>query len=164
VALLALGGAAGGTFAKLPNPGGAADTGSPQAPAILAAQGGHESPQAAVKGFIGDSLQSKWAGMCSYEIPSEQSGCNSTMPSEQTGYMAVGNAITEGGQALVPTSGTVCKYNACTTIEGNGIPAGTPFQAAYLQATNRTSQLANFVACKEVDGKWYVDVPSSPGF
>jgi MFS family permease len=158
VALLALGGAVGGTFAKLPN------SGSPQAPSVLAAEGGHGSPQAAVKGFIGNALQNNWAGACNYEIPSGQSACSSDAPAQQSGYLAVGDGIISGQQALVPVSGTVCKYGDCETVSGNGIPAGTSFQAAYLQATNLVNQVPNLVACEEVGGKWYVEIPFIPGF
>lgn len=165
MALLALGGAVGGTFAKLPNPGraGAASTGSPRAPAVLAAEGGRGSPRTAVKGFQGSALQNNVAGMCSDEIPNEQGGCNSEAPVQQNGYVAVGDAVIEGKQALVPVSGTICKYDECSAIRGNGISSGVPFQAAYLKATNLANGVPDLSAREEVDGKWQIDVPSLPG-
>lgn len=97
IILLALIGAIGGTFYMTRNPG----SGALQNPATLAAEGGHESPSAAVRGFFGNAFQNKWAKACSYEPPAEQKACTAgsiaTMPED--GSFSVGNAIVRGTRA-----------------------------------------------------------------
>jgi hypothetical protein len=150
VALLALVGAAGGTvyIARQPDSTGAGTSAS------LAAEGGHSSPESAVRGFFGDAFLNNWPGACSYWLPSEQSMCNfgvsmGTAPQE-TGSVVTENAFFDGMLALVPITGRACKYGECRTFTGKGLPPDTSFQSAYAQAMNPAITTANLAPCEEV--------------
>jgi hypothetical protein len=152
VALLALAGVAAGTIYLARSPG-------------IAAEGGHNSPEAAVRGFFGDALLNNWRGACGYQLPSEQGTCNvgvsmGTAPQE-TGSVVAGNAIVDGTLALVPITGRLCNNGQCRTFSGNGLPSGATFQSAYAQAMNSANTTANLVPCEEVDNEWYIAAPNS---
>jgi hypothetical protein len=155
IALLALTVAAGGTFYIAQNPG----NGAPQSPSALAAEGGHSSPSAAVSGFFGNAFLNNWTKACSYEPPSEQSTCkaDSIGTPPESGSLAIGKAIVEGRDALVPITGRACRYGACRTFQGNGLPASATFRTVYTEALNPPDSSWNLAPCQEVGNKWYMN-------
>jgi len=156
VALVALIVAISGTLHMRANPGGSA----PQNAAALAAEGGHSSPAAAVKGFFGNAFQNNWTDACGYEPPSEQASCDygaSAGNPPEFGTLAVGSALIEGTRALVPVSGRVCRSGECADFHGSGLPQGSTFDIAFADALDPPDSSANLVPCQEVGNKWYVD-------
>lgn len=148
IAFMAIAIAVAGTVPMYRNP----FTGSLESPAELAAEGGHSSPAAAVKGFLGDTFTNNWTGACGYEPPGEQD-CSAGTP--RTGNLSVGSAIVEGTRALVPLSGRICE-GECANIHTTGLPQGTDFGTAYADAWDPPDSSTFLVPCVEVKNKWYV--------
>jgi MFS family permease len=166
VAILALGGAAGGTIYVSQR-----TTVMIESPQNLANDGNHSSPEAAVKGFLGDLFLGDMPGACGYLLPDEQSTCNqayassssnaSSTNSSFSGDTGVGNAIVNGTLALVPVVGRICSSGTCQSFFRNGLPPGMSFEAAFHEAMSSNQPASfNLAACEEVGNSWYI---SSPG-
>lgn len=163
LAILAFAGAFGGTIYFSPQPK-LMPVDSPQG---LSINGNHSSPEATVRGFMGNVLLGNGPGACSYVLPDEQGTCNSDYVTSRnspetsttlTGSVRVENAVINGSLALVPLIGRLCSSDGCQSYSGNGLSAGISFQTAFQQALS-TADSANLVPCEEIDGSWYVSVP-----
>lgn len=168
IVVLASAGAIGGTAYISAQP----DIIGIESPQSLANDAGHNSPEAAVKGFFGDYLLDDFVGACAYLLPSEQSTCynNFTQNTQGekpyvTGEIGVGNAITSGIYALVPVRGQICNHGVRRALRGckdsfsgnsNGLPTGMSFQSAFRQAVNGNGKI-KFLACERDGNAWYVD-------
>jgi hypothetical protein len=163
VALAALGGAVGGTlyFSQQTN---SAIMESLQS---LAADGGHSTPDAAVKGYIGDALLGDGAGACNYVLPDEQQTCindymqngNGAAATTQGTFLETGGPIIQGTLALVPVAGKLCQSGSCNTSTTSGLPPGESFQTAFGQAMDYGGR-GNIFPCQEINNTWYVNIPA----
>lgn len=160
IAILAFGGALGGTayIAQLPNPI------TIESPQNLITDASHASPEAAVKGMVGNILLSNRPGVCSYLLPGEQATCNADVFNSlgngntftaYTGSVGVGNAVIKGNLALVPVIGRMCSSGTCSSVRGE-YPSGKSFQTAFQQTMS--NDWNGLIPCEEVAGSWYVDL------
>jgi MFS family permease len=165
LAILAFAGAVGGTVSLSPQP----ELMPVESPQSLVNGGNHSSPEAAVKGYIGNALLGNAPGACSFVLPDEQAACldsyvmapsseeGSTVP--LTGSVGVRNAIIDGSLALVPVIGRLCSSGGCESFSGDGLPAGASFEAAFQQAMGSNDN-ANLLPSEEIEGSWYVSDPT----
>jgi hypothetical protein len=137
---------------------------------------GHDSPGAAVQGYVSTFFAKNLQAACDYVEPSVQSKCKSDLAKIPSGtklpYMqneALGYVATNGTQALVGITGSVCSPTATPPCTTNKDPAaifssGKPFATLWSQAQaaqNNSSSAYSLAPCIQVNGQWYVDVPAS---
>jgi hypothetical protein len=137
---------------------------------------GHESPGAAVQGYVAAFFNKDLAAACDYAEPSVQSACKTdvakipsgtTLPSMQN--EALGYVATHGTQALVGITGSICTPGATPACTTNSDPAaifssGKPFATQWSQAQAAAAKSSNaysLLPCIQVGGQWYADVPAS---
>ena len=164
LAVLASGGAIGGTVYISQQPGRIAA----ESPQNLVNDGNHSSPEAAVKGLLGNIMLGNIPGACGYLLPDEQSTCNNNYAiqssqgdttSSVTGDFGVGHAIIRGSVALVPVVGRFCSSGSCQSFSSDGLPSGMSFQTAFQQAMSMNNAV-NLIPCEEINGTWYVSYPT----
>jgi MFS family permease len=134
--------------------------------AVLAAAGGHDSPAAAVSGFIGDSLLAAHTGLCGYYLPSQQHWCLQHEPHGRTesGSAAIGEVVVHGTRAIVAVVGRICALEAtaqsgspCLSNSNPYISLGTG--TSFTEVFNKTAMASYhglMWSCEELDGAWYV--------
>lgn len=139
---------------------------SPEPAAVLAAAGGHDSPSAAVSGFIGDTLLAAYTGMCSYYLPTQQHLCLQHEPHgrAESGRAAIGEVIVNGTRAVVAVVGRICVLTATTQSRTSCLYNSSPYigqgqDTTFTHAFN-TATMASYRgmmwSCEEVRGAWYV--------
>jgi MFS family permease len=154
------------TSAHHPTRQGTPGTTSPKPAAVLAAAGGHDSPAAAVSGFIGDSLLGAYKGLCGYYLPSEQDWCLQHEPHgrAESGSAAIGEVVVHGTRAIVAVVGRICVLKApaqsgppCLSNSSPyiSLSRGTSFAEAFNKAS-MASYRGLMWSCEEVHGAWYV--------
>lgn len=126
---------------------------------------GHQSPDSAVAGFVGNLLLGRTADACGYDAPSIRDLCTVALDfafdvGKPSGSWSIGASVTSGPRAIV----AVELRNAClgtwecvsNSNPDAGLPhAGFPFSAAYQSAlTGSVPGYAN--DCVLIDGRWYV--------
>jgi hypothetical protein len=139
-------------------------------------QAGHDSPKAAVIGFLTD-LKTAGDAWCSYLDPADQSTCRQGSEEVQiklNGNFSIGNDAIQAEEALVAVTGNLCVSESgdvttpTTACQSNndpntGLPPGAgTFAQAYAAATSSSSNDTT-VPCIEVNGSWYVNASNFGG-
>jgi hypothetical protein len=132
---------------------------------------GHDSPGAAVLGYVNSLTDKDPKAACGYAEPSEQSACASSFAQaskDQLPYgrnMVIGYVATHGTQALVGITGTLCSPGSKPECATNTNPAavlssGKSFASLWSQAQSSSSSSNSYAPapCVEVSGKWYLGV------
>ena len=172
LAILALGGSAGGTLyyayqpAGLLSGSGGSGPGRPEPAAVLAAAGGHGSPAEAVSGFFGNAFLGDWGKACGYLLPGEQGGCRQQAGGLGvfSGPVGVGRVVVSGARALVVLVGRLCvpagvaassPQCASNSNPSAGLGPNISFTAAFDEALNPGPNPPPLIVCEESGGAWY---------
>lgn len=129
---------------------------------------GHDSPGAAVRGFVNALNAGKAQQICSYFDPSAQATCRSQLGGAPAGSagtfknFALGYVAIDGSEALVGSTGTRCQP---TPVCGsNHDPAaifatGKPFAILWAEseaAATSSSNAYSLAPCVKVGTSWYL--------
>ena len=149
------------------------------------APGSAGSPSTAAAGLVDDLLAGNFRGMCAYEEPGAVAQCTSGVDQlssvidgkhvsyRVTGNLAVVDDVVEGDRALVALKGRVCigghvpgyPAGGSCSVNANpsrGMPSATrSFQSAYAAAVADSNDALSPLPMTELDGRWYVSLPSS---
>ena len=122
-------------------------------------------------GFDNAGLVGNWGVACGYALPDQQSLCvlgTALSGFTVSGQLSIGDAVTNGSQAIVVIEGNVCVQGnggqqcGTNTNKDAGLPgASLTFSQAYADAVGASSPSSSGFwdqPCDEVNGQWYVDL------
>jgi hypothetical protein len=140
-----------------------------EAPARSPSEG---SPQAVMTAYVRALDAGKFAGACTYVVPSDQASCKSVM-ADAGGQLAMpsgviyngfglGYTVIAGARALVGATGRLCVLTQAQTCVSNSNPAavlnsGKSFATLWRQAQNAPSDAYSPVPFVRLNGTWYLD-------
>jgi len=128
------------------------------------------SPGAVLAGAIAAIEAGRYAKICAYLQPSQQSKCSSALGSAQASALAtamptfknltVSYTATDGARALVGMTGTICNQGQQPSCVTNKDPAaifdgGKTFSVLWTEAVSWTSNAYSLTPMVEINGKWY---------
>jgi hypothetical protein len=118
----------------------------------------HESPQAAVAGYMTGYVQNNGEMVCEYVAPSQRSLCKHFVSSAtySVSEWSLGNSVVRGNEAIVAIladkwcAGPACIHN---TDANKGLPQdGHGFERAF----DSTANAVPVVSVVDISDKWYV--------
>jgi hypothetical protein len=141
---------------------------------VLGLSGSANTPQAVAGDFVNNLLAGNYTQACKDVEPSGQGECSlvflaisglSQGKTVMSGHASVGDAVTQGSQALVSITGRVCGLfvdstptTSCQSMTNASeqLPR-TPaaFSAEWAQVNGNSSSFGP-IPCEEIAGKWYV--------
>ena len=141
--------------------------------APAAAAPGHDSPGAAMDGYVSALNARTLTRACRYFPPSAQAACRAEMAMARSGSslptirdFALGYVAVDGDRALVGATGTFCLPDQTPACSSNDDPAaifsaGKPFSELWAEsvaADNATTTTNSYslAPCVEVGNKWYI--------
>jgi hypothetical protein len=119
---------------------------------------GHNSPRAAVAGFLHGIASVDPGSSCDYVEPDSQGNCLEAFGDIEpaTGTWSVGKAVTQHNSAIVVgLFSRFCINTECRTNENPraGLPSSADFDSAYTTAQGASPTT---IACRFRHGKWYL--------
>ena len=118
-------------------------------------------------GIVQAELAGNYTQACNYTVPDVQAQC--AQAAAQGGFSFTGtykivNQLISGNEALVFITGSICDSNGGGCTSNSDPSAGAPdspadFETAYQQALNANDAFSP-VPCLQVNGLWYVNLPS----
>jgi len=131
---------------------------------------GDGSPGGSLLGALASANAGDFAKFCSYIPPSQQASCDSalsgvpaaSLKTEMPTYknVVVTYTATDGNEALVGVTGTICDPNQTPSCISNSDPAaffdsGKPFPTLWSESIANSSSYTP-VPMTKVNGKWYI--------
>jgi hypothetical protein len=120
---------------------------------------GHDSPQAAVAGYVKGYENNKAKDICAYVAPPQAGYCSfliGAKPRNSLTNWRIGNSRVRGDEAIVAVlTDKWCIAKICTgnSDPNQGLPQGNQ---GFEKAFDKTSNWLPAVSVVRVDGKWYV--------
>jgi hypothetical protein len=120
---------------------------------------GHDSPQAAVAGYMAGYDTHDAPLVCSYVAPGQQGLCSFLVGSVASYSLAnwrLGNSVVRGNEAIVTIlADKWCAGRACTHNDdpNKGLP---PHPAGFGHAFDVTPNAVPTVSVEKIKGKWYI--------
>jgi hypothetical protein len=146
--------------------------------APAAAAPGHDSPGAAMHGYVSALNAGRLIQTCKYYPPSAQAICRTTMGDVHTGSsptirdFALGFVAVDGNRALVGVTGTFCVPHQTPACTSNHDPAAIfsaakPFPRLWAESVaadiSPTTNRYSLAPCVKIGTKWYVYNPGPGG-
>jgi hypothetical protein len=120
---------------------------------------GHDSPQAAVAGYLTGYTSNDPSVICAYVVPVQEKSCLSLLgdaPHNSVTSWRIGNSLVRGNEAIVVVlSDRWCIAKIClgNSDPGKGLPR---HEKDFEHAFDSTSNWLPAVSVVRVHGKWYV--------